>query len=383
MKHSLALSLLTLAIPSLASADVHVVDSGGTGEFLSVADAVAQASDGDVVLIRPGAYAGPVTIDGLALHLVADATGSVSISEPLEVRDTMPGQSVVLSGIELLDGFYFHDCDGPIQVQDCTAPRNTMGLAPTSGIGWGSFPLCGIGESTQRVIDCRSAIFTACAFDGENGLFVWPDGSPGHHALIVERADVLLYDTVLRGGDGIDSVSFTHGSTGGAGGDGLHIEGPASTVTHEGLDAAGGIGGANSGWSTPFACAGEMIRGAGAIALVRPPVAFDAPVILHGRAAGRFTVVGPAGATVGICSAQVPSWRPLGTTTGNLTVGNPLRITVHGPIPASGVLDVDLNAFDPATTDDSISLYYQALILTSGPRVLSEPRSVVVLHPSL
>ena len=73
--------------------------------------------------------------------------------------------------------------------------------------------------------------------------------------------------------------------------------------------------------------------------------------------------------------------RQLGLVSGNLTVGNPLRISVHGPIPAGAPLAVPIEMFDPPTPDDYVHFLHQGVVLTSGACLVKEPQHTVVLYP--
>ena len=59
--------LLALAGP-LGAQEVHVVDSTGAGEFLTVQEAVDAASDDDTVLVRSGDYRSEAAALGITLR---------------------------------------------------------------------------------------------------------------------------------------------------------------------------------------------------------------------------------------------------------------------------------------------------------------------------
>ena len=68
---------LVFGIAATARAGIHIVDTSGSGGFATVQAAVDAASDGDVILIRGGTYAG-FTISGKSLVLQADVVMEVA-----------------------------------------------------------------------------------------------------------------------------------------------------------------------------------------------------------------------------------------------------------------------------------------------------------------
>ncbi len=382
--HSLQALVCLAALATPAFADVLVVDGTGAGEFTDLTQAVAASASGDVILVRPGTYLGDVDLQGRGLTVVADAPGTVVVDGMVRVAGLSAGRFVVLSGLELRSGFTFEDCDGQIQVRDCVGPRHTAGVNHPGNLGFPQMGECGIGVSSHTARNCARVVLTDCTLTGEDGLDGF-DGEPGEHGLLVADSRVLLFDCTLMGGHGGEANwGFGHGAViGGAGGDGLRLLGADAEVTYEGLVTVGGMGAQAPTQFDISGCNGVDVRGLGGAALTRPPVSFDVPPILRGQAPATFLVEGPVGSTVIFASAQNPGWRPLGLVSGNLTVGNPLRISVHGPIPAGAPLAVQIDMFDPPTQDDFVHFFFQAVVLTGNGRLVTEPQHTVVLHPSL
>jgi hypothetical protein len=91
-----------------------IVDQSGSGDFATVAEAVAAATDGDTILIRPGRYVETVEIDDTALTISGDGERDSVIleasgAEPFLVLTnsdatisgltlTGPGSAVVIQG---------------------------------------------------------------------------------------------------------------------------------------------------------------------------------------------------------------------------------------------------------------------------------------------
>jgi hypothetical protein len=383
----LALPLVALLpLSAAAAADVHVVDGAGAGEFIEIADAVAAATDGDVVLVRAGTYALPVVIDGLAIDLMADVGAHVVLGPGLIARNTGIAQTVTISGLELRGGFLFDACRGSLQVQDVVVPQPPAAAQP-AGLAFHFWGQCGIGESTQTVRQCDRVSFTGCTLHGAHGMTAGWDGTPGEHGLHVLHSQVALFDCVLTGGHGGDPLTGVHPPVyGGAGGDGLHVVGPSSSVVVDRLQATGGVGYVPVQWGEIAGCDGQPIREEvpGTAHLVTSPtLAFDVQPLFRAGVPAQATVTGNAGALIVLVSGETPGWRPLGTFAGTLLVGTPLRVSVLGNIPAGGVLQHTLLAPDPGTPEDTFSIHYQCVALTGGGRYLSEPRRVIVLDPSL
>lgn len=127
-------SLLLLAAP--AAAGTHLVDPGGSGDFLSVADALLSPAvvAGDRVLVRAGTYLGSYAVDrALAIEAV-DGPGSTT----LDGAGTSP--VLTISAGATLRGFTITGGDGPsraggllvtstapVWIEDCVIADN----APT------------------------------------------------------------------------------------------------------------------------------------------------------------------------------------------------------------------------------------------------------------
>src|SRR6187549_2477204 len=92
----IAFALGCISTPALAG--VHIVDATGRGDQLTIAAAVAAASDGDLVLVRSGTYAGFV-VDDKALVIAIDVGALVTIEGTIAVEHLSAGKTVVLADL--------------------------------------------------------------------------------------------------------------------------------------------------------------------------------------------------------------------------------------------------------------------------------------------
>lgn len=210
----------TLALVALASStsaqDLWILDAaGGPGaDFTALSDAIAGAGEGDVILIRPGSYSAG-TIDDKGLVLLGDGTGTVSI-HTLTVTGLAPGGRLVARGLYVAGGFLLQDCAGAVWIEDCT-------------VGVSGF-WAGI-----RIEQCDDVVLSRC----ETTLI----GNPSGAAASATGSTVVVHDSVLRGGNGIDGDDF-FGISPGNGGHGIALQ--DSTLVVAGTELIGGTGGAAS-----------------------------------------------------------------------------------------------------------------------------------------
>ena len=397
MRSPLLLALVPLVQPALADDTVWVIDAAGGGDFTEIADAMPQTGEGWVLLVRPGTYDAPVTIANQGLTILADGTGPVVLTEPLTVRDLGFQRDVILSGLELREGFLAEDCHGLVRFQGCTTPPPTAPVPPPPNTQYWQWSDCGIGLSKQTVSGCRGVTFVDCELHGARGedagegANTW-DGAPGQHGLHVIDSDVVLYDCVLVGGRGGDALASGHFSVhAGAGGDGLHIDDPNAWARVCRLQASGQSGGGflpsgNGSFGVVFGCDGADVRSAtptNVEVATHADLSLEAPPILIGATPAPLVVEGTPGAGVFLVSSNEPFWRPLHRTVGVLHLAHPLQFTSLGVIPSSGVLATTIEDPGPAAIDGFVSLQLQVFAAETGSRYLSQPRRVVVLHPGL
>ena len=184
------LVLLALFRPSSAAADVLVVGPQGA-PFSTLQAAVDAASDGDVVLVRSGTYAG-CSVVGKSVALVADPQHGVALSTPLTVQNLDPLDEVTVAGFAVRPTF-----GGGIRL------LNNQGAVRLAGLM--SLPSSG-QDSFLNVVEVLASIDVAvlgCQLTGGSSTGSFPS-LPGSGLSIVDSV-VALFDSVLIGGRGSDA----------------------------------------------------------------------------------------------------------------------------------------------------------------------------------
>ena len=179
-----------IALTSAVHAGEIIVDRSGAGDTVDISSALALAQDGDLILVRPGAYAENLLIDGLSVSIVAQHEGSATVEGRLVIRSLSSTQPVLLHGLR------FEGVTDPL----LDAQRSTLdaeGLAGELTVARCVFVGAPAADSTQ-------------AFE--------PVGGAGAHLDGVLRFSARA--SVFQGGDGVDELSCTDGD----GGDGLQLE---------------------------------------------------------------------------------------------------------------------------------------------------------------
>lgn len=131
---SVFLSALLCSTVPAAQENVWTVDDDGPADFSSLQAAIDAADDGDLLLIRAGAYSA-ITIDGKSLTLHGDTAGGiVQVSAPalsagaaIRIQSTVTGQRVVLRGITTTSVLSLPptlstqviNCVGPVLFEEC------------------------------------------------------------------------------------------------------------------------------------------------------------------------------------------------------------------------------------------------------------------------
>lgn len=201
----LAIALL-LAGP-LAANDVWVVDASGGGDFLDVAPALAVAQDGDVLLVRSGAYGGFSVVD-LDVSIVAEA-GAEATTGPARVLALDAARTVVLSGLTI-----HGDVDDPgtegaaVDLVGCGGPVRLEGI---TALGDGAHRTLR-GGPALRVDGCSDVLVAASRLFGgdsnQDGTYHHP-GTP--RGVFATDAVLTLYETEIDGGTGLPEADHDGG----------------------------------------------------------------------------------------------------------------------------------------------------------------------------
>ena len=73
-------ALVISCFATLAGAATWLVDQGGSGDFLTIQEAINAASDGDLILVRPGTYVEEIDYTAKMLRIEStDGPGSTTI----------------------------------------------------------------------------------------------------------------------------------------------------------------------------------------------------------------------------------------------------------------------------------------------------------------
>lgn len=375
---------------SLFHDPVLVVDGSGQGDFLDLQAAVLAADPETLLLVRAGTYNGAVLVDGKGLKIFADAGATVTLSDPLRVTNLPASERVTLSGLELLEGFRIEQCAGPVLLQDCTTPAGGRPERAHFALPYFEFHFCGVGESRQVIEQSQAVTLVNCELVGADGAFQSPfDGAPGTHGLQVRNSRVALYGSRLVGGNGEDCTMpppFNVG--GGAGGDGLQVEGATSWVWMTRTSLTGGEGGLYSddgGMSLSPACDGSPMRtlgGATVVSSAHPDLAYHVPTVLRGGELGWHTVQGPSQAFFTVGRSPERAWWTLSATEGIQHLGR-YRSSGVGPLLADGTLHRPFLVQGPPGRRSSIAVEMQGFTDLGGAPFWSEPRLLVIVHPNL
>lgn len=418
--HVFALAALFLATPAFAD----VLTVGPSGQMFTTPQAAVNAAlDGDVILIRAGAYFS-FTIDGKALTVVGGP--SVSLRPPLTIRNLSASQTVTISAVNwsvvaadpAQPGIAIENCAGRVRVQDCLVRSIDT-------------------EPAARVDASPQVSFARCTLAGAAGFHNDFDPVGPGAGLLVTHSTVALYSTDVLGGIGGSGGYASLGAVQNAAFDGADacIAGPGAQI----FVSAGELRAGRGGNGASASCAPVVFAGGagadGATALVVDATAhvdlFDVDAIVAGAAGtpgpGNVSCGQPAGASgtsgaqFGGALANITTWngthRELrGTTTvrelndatltftgtpgdtvllvwsaqvrhelsvpfsGVITYGTQLRRLPMGTIPGSGTLTVALPIAELGTGVQAQKRYVQALFRDASNQItLSDPLTLVLL----
>jgi len=386
-----------LALASLFVAqDVIVVEPNGLGDATTIQAAVDLAADGDTILVRRSPRPDveccypPFVIDGKSVAIHGTGPG-LHYTGAVTIRNIPLGASVTLSGLDIYwphastqdpltaPGLTIQDCQGAVRVQNLRSSgfevETYFGLSPSPAI---------------YIDSCADVVLRDCVLVGTAGEVGYGGaGSPGVRAI---QSDLAIYGCDISGGLGGSDVYLQSG-VGSAGGDGLNLSG--GTLFARGSSFLGGKGGLGmqaadaadggaglrleSGASAAVVdCvlqggAGGGLFGApssevgtpgpdssGDVTVIAlPHVSFDAPTTVFDESTVRARFEGQSGDMALLLVAPSTRSSDRGIPAGILHAQPlPNGRMPQGPIPASGVLEVDFT-LAPVPAGDSRRHYLQ------------------------
>lgn len=358
--------------------------------------AVNAASDGDVVLVKGGAYSGVIAsfvIDGKALCVI----GEDSPTANFHVKNLPAGKSVVVRGFRwnAYNGAVFTNNSGPLWVEDCSHSRSsslsTVGMFRCQILGNGSATLGAFHAESSTVFAYHSSFQGLAGNDAyyEEGFCemsgglecYWSESSEGQLGLsLAQGSSAFLAGCSLAGGRG-GSAAFPFCGCffwpgfllGSCGGNALRLS-DSTVATVLQTDIVSGL---------PD-CDHAAVTGSGTLVTLPGQTgefSVDSPVAARAPLHYRFR--GPPGwrAFVTYASEYTPVFDPVFHGMSVVPLDSPTVFV--GTLPASGVLETDVpagNLLDPGA--EARVFYMQAKFydLTTGRGVLGTPSALVIVQ---
>lgn len=236
-----------LFAPSPAFATTYVVDaSGGAGSnFLDIPPAIAFASPGDVLLVRPGSYSGFTLDKPLA---IVGPSGGVTVHGSTVVQNLVAGSVASLVALNI-DSLQIAHCDATV-IGDNLSSTAALSISSSAdvrlrSIGAFSSSTTGILQvASSRVELVESSLI---GLDGTDQICSFTPPGDGGTAVNVTSGEIHVARCSLTGGSGGSGFCSDPGlcQNGGDGGDGLRL-GTNARALVVGVAAqvlSGGLGG--------------------------------------------------------------------------------------------------------------------------------------------
>jgi hypothetical protein len=209
--------------------------------YTTIDAAIVAASDGDVILVKPGTYSGFTLVDK-SLWIIAETASTVEVVNTAKIQSLSAEREVVVRGLKLLNsagpasspGLEITNCLGPVRIEGCTiAGRQAFPASQyyASAGGPGA-----VVTSSARVAFLRGTI------DGGDGFYSEHQVAPSSagNGLTATNSSLALYDCQIEGGIGGSTLDGP-GDDGGNGGHGVAITG--GELFASGCEIRGGKGG--------------------------------------------------------------------------------------------------------------------------------------------
>lgn len=405
----------SIGVGAAARGDVLVVDMNA-GPFHEIQEAVLAAQDGDTILVRPAPgflrYQG-IEIAGKALTIAVDSAAGMARVRSVTVRDLPAGKTVVLSRLEVIQGFigvppsiWLHDNAGSVRLVACTSTGGPWDAAAglgiesssgstalaactlTGGAGGGGDEVDGFpGAAGLELEDALAAFYDCTITGGEGGFLYIADhaGPGGAGALAAQQTlptRLFLANSSVQGGPGGFLFWCLFGTVSGDGGPGLAL-GAGTSATRLETTIAGGAGGALPGCGTSGAT-GQALVGPGV--LVGNPTSalrLTTPTVAREQQTIALTFDGTPGDDLVLFCGLQTTYREWADGVQLVRPGGVPFFTQRGPIgtlDSSGTFGLELTLPELPAGLDALDLWFQALAVhADGKRTLGSFAVVTVV----
>ena len=348
-----------IGAPVLVGNRVLSVNDGGGADYQDIQSAVDAASDGDVVLVQTGRYAG-FTIDGKSIVVIGESGGAFDFlpQQTVTVRNVDASSQVVVRGLyadaaQTAPQLVLDDNPGVVIVEDMRFESPwidiSSGILEDSDVVVltrcefdGGYSLTGESHGIETTNSSLYVYDSVVTTDSMLGEVMSEQGRPGAAALRIDSGFAFLSNSSLIGPDAAECGIFT--STLGDGGPGLESIG--SDIEVLGSTVVGGSGGGD-GFFCDITNDGppSVLDGASTFTLLgEAPRSYEITAPLREGAGGSYDLEGPMAETTSVCFAEAIVVTAVPMITGPVLIPVPDTTVATGAIPGSGVLQVPFTA---------------------------------------